>query len=285
MLDAQKLADANATYRPYFQESLAGQSRTLELAQMVESTGAEEEYHFTDELGLPVEFTGSGEMQELKAEAFQIKNKDWSNIVRVHKNEIQDDKTNIVLPRLDNAATTYPRHMRKILIELLLNGFTLNGYDGVPFIGATHPTKDGTQSNYTNLALDPTNFDLAVKAFLGRTDFHGEILDVVPTHLTVGPALRSTAQAIVKASLTTNGGTNTNFGYVELRVEPRITGNQWFLTDESREIKPFILQERQAPQVGDLKQLKAGSPWYVIETDARYNVGFGLWHLIQGCQP
>lgn len=283
MINPEKIAAKLAEYVTYYRESLAKVQAGIYAPMVMEvpSTGSENDYSFLRELASVQEWLGPVAFEQLVAEAFVIKNKDWVQPVKVHRNEIADDKDAMVQTRIDDAAPSFERHQIKLYASLLNDGGTNTGFDGVAFYSASHPRRPGlaNQSNHLGQVLSDTNFNTAYAAVMNLTDYHGERLGLVPTVLEVGPALRATGAAVVKASLGSGGGTNVNFGACELRVNPWITsGTAWFLHCTDRPMRPFIKQMRQEPMVEDPKR-NAGDPWWLIEANARYNMGYGHYAL------
>ena len=78
----------------------------------------------------------------------------------------------------------------------------------------------------------------------------GNPLSVLPVFLLVGPNQRDAAWDLVKNTVTLTGAAgagaaiqNRTLGRAQLRVHPRITGNQWFLLGVKGTIRPVAVQK------------------------------------------
>ena len=80
-------------------------------------------------------------------------------------------------------------------------------------------------------AITIASLAAAEQAMLVQQDDSGTFLNIRPSFLIVGPAKKVEAQQMLTA-VTANANTNVNVfaGTLTLIVEPRITGNQWFLS-------------------------------------------------------
>ncbi len=72
----------------------------------------------------------------------------------------------------------------------------------------------------SSAALDAAAFNAAMTAMMGQVADGGRPMGVTPTTLVVPPALRAAAIEIVKNERLANGGSNPNFGVVDLIVTP-----------------------------------------------------------------
>lgn len=196
--------------------------------------------------------------------------------------------------------------INKLVIDTLVTGNSVLGYDGVAFFGTTHPLDDGnTQSNYSTTALSQTAYRAAATAMMAFTDSVGRPLGIVPRKLLVGPANAYIARDILEAKSRTQGITAaglldassavvaaagidnvvSNDG-VELIVDNFLTGtaaNYWFLIGEAADGKPMIVNIARAPEPKDnTTQYIQGSPTYDFSIEAELAVGFGLWQYAIG---
>lgn len=79
-------------------------------------------------------------------------------------------------------------------------------------------------------AISTTTVGAAEQAMLVQTSAEGGYLSIRPEYLIVGPAKKVEAQQFLTAvSATQTSNVNPYPGTLQLIVEPRITGNQWFL--------------------------------------------------------
>lgn len=134
--------------------------------------------------------------------------------------------------------------------NVVINGFTVAGYDGKPLFAADHPLVDSdeTCSNLIEGALTDANLKAALTLLRKQVDEAGEIIDTHATQLVVCPELEFTAKAIVNSIL--QSGTNNN----DVNTVPNLKvvvwdylsaegKNIWFVQDESYENLTFLTRE------------------------------------------
>lgn len=293
ILDRSKLEDALRGFNALFDQAFGAQTTNIEpLAMRVPSAGPDETYDWMGPLPMMREWIGDRRMDELRAYTQNIVNKRWANGLRVSADDIEDDRLNMVAPRVRALAEMAARHQEKLLMDLLVSGFTTTCYDGQYFFDTDHV--DGNGSSQSNkgtsaLAADGVAYNAAWQAMMSIQDENGEPIGVMPTHLVVGPKLRSIAMGLLEAETLSTGGTNTNFGTAQLIVSPRLVGtydDYWFLIAGGGALKPLILQERKGVEF--IAQDNPDSEGYFNRAEYRFgadwrgNVGFGLWQLAYG---
>lgn len=253
------------------------------------------------------EWLDDRKLNSLRADGFQIRNKDFASGIKIHANDITDDRLGIVMPKIDMLAAKAGLHYGQLIVDALTNGFVTTGpfgtaYDGQAFFSASHKDGDGpTQSNTSGAtALSQAAYDAARVAMWSLQDEEGDPLNIVPTHLLVGPSNERTALEIVQAGVIGNPAgtasiTNVFAGTARVIVSPRLvnaSAGHWFLMSFQQPVRPIILQIREAITsafvTGDenasggqslnrfmRKQLLFGA-------QGRHNVGYGLWQFIHG---
>jgi phage major head subunit gpT-like protein len=292
IIDRSKLEDAFRGFKTSFDMALErAETITDRIATTVQSDGSEEKYNWAGPAPKMREWLGDRRMDELRAYSQTIVNKDWSNGLRIHANDIRDDKLSLVRPRIDALAAEAAYHQEELLMNLLIGGFTQTCYDGQYFFDTDH--SDGgsaSQVNKGTSALDATSFDAALAAMLAITDERGEPIRLAPKTLIVGPKLRAAAKAIVGVERLARGADNYNYQAVDLVISQRLVGtydDYWFVIAEGvGGMKPLILQQREA--VKFVAQDDLESEGYFNRKEFRYgadwsgNVGYGLWQLAYG---
>jgi phage major head subunit gpT-like protein len=238
------------------------------------------------------EWVGQRMVRGLTSRAYQIYNKDYEDTIGFDRDTFDDQKlvdANIGVQLLAEAARQLPFDL---VLDLLRNGHTRVGYDGQNFFDTDHPISlddeiGGTQSNYrTGFPLTRANYltaRTALRSFMGedRRVFPnaGTLLLIVPTEL------EDAANAIVVADNGSPGGntlrgTATVMAWPELSIDP----TTWYLVNPNGTLKPFILQERQAPRfVSKTNPNDENVFWhkeYLFGADARYGAGYGAWWKI-----
>lgn len=261
------------------------------------STANVEEWNWLGDLPDFEEWKGDRELADLEAFKLQIRNKDWSNGVRVHQNTIKDDKLGLVQPSIASLAKKAKTHRVRLMVKMLLNGFDGNAYpevssglayDGKFFFSTTH----ATGSNKLAVVLNKANLEAAELLLSSQTNYTGdEPLELRGTHLIVGPALEATANDLMNPP---EGESQSLKNRYEVVVSPLLRGayaNYWFLVDLDEPVKPFIFQLREeistSAVVGgqnttndSVPRFQRGELWFGAE--ARYNVGAFEFRLAVG---
>lgn len=98
-------------------------------------------------------------------------------------------------------------------------------YDGVALFHASHGNLAGSGG-----AINETTLGAAKAAMRVQTSPEGSVLNLMPKFLIVGPAKEVEAQKMLTAVLAgATGDVNVFSNSMELIVEARLTGNQWYL--------------------------------------------------------
>ena len=103
-------------------------------------------------------------------------------------------------------------------------------------------TKAVFNTDHDNLAgsgaaIDATSLSAARLALRTQTGLSGEPISVTPKFLIVGPAKETQAETVLHSiSATTVDDVNVFSGKLTLIVEPRLTGNQWYVAADPAEI-------------------------------------------------
>lgn len=275
----------------------------------VPSTTSIEEWDWLGDLPGLEEWTGDRIMSTLAAYKLRVANRDWASGIRLHQNNIKDDRLGLFPTNIAMLAQAAKSHRVEMAAEMLLNGFDGvqfpkygNGlaYDGAFFFSTTR----ATGSNKLTTALDSTaaGLDAAELLLESQTNYSGtRKLRIQGTDLIVGPKLAPIAQRLMSQDFITNAaGTATQSnpwkGRYNVIVEPWISGayqNYWFLADLSKPVKPMLFQLREdistsavrGNQGGDndsVPRFKNGEIWFGAE--ARYNEAYFEPRLIVGSQ-
>ncbi len=85
------------------------------------------------------EWIGDRQILSVKANGYEIENKDYEATVAVKRNDIDDDQWAVYGPLMEEMGLTAAQFPDQMLFALLNNGFTIECYDGQPFFDADHP--------------------------------------------------------------------------------------------------------------------------------------------------
>lgn len=307
--NAATLEAARIAFHAAFLEQLGIRTDNplAELYQELPSTANVEEWDWLGDLPDFEEWKGDRFLAGLAAFKLQIRNKNWANGIRVHQNDIKDDKLGLVQPKIGGLADKAKTHRIRLMVKALLAGMgtglypeVSNGiaYDGVTYFSLSH----ATGANKQTLALDAAGIKAAELLLGSQMSYDGlEPLEIRGTHLIVGPKLEATATQLMTSDFLPNtAGTATQSndlkGRYKVLVSPLIRGvadDWWFLADLSQPVKPFIFQLReeittsavlggQGTQNDSVPRFQSGQLWFGAE--ARYNVAPFEFRTIVGSQ-
>jgi phage major head subunit gpT-like protein len=290
------IAAINKGFSLRFQEAFAkANPRYREFVTEVPSTGKSELHGFIDKLPRMREWLGERQLANLVAREFEIANKHLELSFEVDRDDIDDDRLGVYNPKLEMLAEQAAKYPDDLLVALMQNATGLC-YDGQYFFDDDHPVNMddaalGTQSNKLALALSATNYATARAAMGVLKGSDDRPMGVRPTHLVVPPQLEGTARTILNADTIATGETNIWKGSAQLVVWDELAGEAttWYLMDHSRALKPFIFQNRKAPEFNYLTDPNAENVFmkkkFVYGVDARGNAGYGPWFLALKSTP
>lgn len=293
MIDAQKLAAANVSFRTSFFKALQDAPRKYEdIVTKVPSNSPSEIYNWLGRMPMMREWIGERVAHKLAANSHTITNKDWEATLEVDRDDLRYDKLGMVMPQIMDLASADPRKKDELIFALLINGFTDTYgvcYDGQNLFDTDHKAfgpSDASQSNTATAALGATALDAGIQAMNEFTGDDGKRLNIDPTHIVYGPALRAQVRTLLKAERDASGASNTQMGLLQPIMSSQITGNQWFLLDQSKAVRSIILQE-----VGGVNFVSKNTPndegvfWdktFYWGVDSTFNAGYGLWQTCYG---
>lgn len=269
------------------------------VASLKTSTTEEEVYAWHALLPEMREWVGERQFLSLASRYQTIKNRDFERSFEVPQNVIEDDRGGIFsgLPaELGRVAGLWPD---QLVFDAIAAGTSQLAHDGQYFFDTDHPVNPDDP----NSAVQSNKFDYSGSGgFTGanladarskmaslKAD-SGSPLEVRPNILLVPPAQEFAAKQLmhtetvgVAIGSAAAAVQNVLKGSMEVVVAPRLAGtpNVIYLLDCSRGTKPFIFQQRKAPQfvyrdrptdpnVFLRKELQFG-------VDARGAAGYGPW--------
>lgn len=123
--------------------------------------------------------------------------------------------------------------------DVILNGFTVAGYDGVPLFSKEHPLINSTKkvSNLIEGELNDVNLKAALTLMRKQLDEAGNPIAARATQLVVHPDLEFVARTLVESLQT--AGTNNN----DKNVLPRLTVVVMDYLENDQGIKPWFVQD------------------------------------------
>lgn len=121
------------------------------VAQEVPSSTSEAEYAWITAVPDLEEEIGEKRVHDLAAAQYSIRNKPYSNVVRVKRDDYVDDNLGIYNSHFKTAGSKVGKWLSKNVLKMLPRGITSQGlcFDGLPYFSASHPRlSGGVYSNY-----------------------------------------------------------------------------------------------------------------------------------------
>lgn len=221
------------------------------VADEVPSTGSGNIYEDYSELPFMQEWIGDKRIDKASMDKWTVPNKDFSSALEVHKNRIADGQT----ASYGSLAQGMGRNARMLpdqLLSDLVNGiFTAKAWDSELFISAAHGNKMTKALSSATRAAADASLGAALALFAAFKNSAGKSLRLVPNVLYVPPALKLVADTLATADLLDDGKPNPYKGYgLTVVVDPDMTSaTQWMLLCTNGILKPFIYQNREAPNM------------------------------------
>lgn len=276
------------------------------LLEVPSSTTVEEWEWLGDMPGLQA-WDGDRVLATLKAFKMRVTNQDWASGIRLHQNQIKDDKLGLFPASIQMLADAAKYHRIQFTEQLLINGFAgtafptvSNGlaYDGKFFFDTSRVT--GSNRLNGDGALSVANIVAMESQLQKQTTYDGSRkLYLRGTHLFVGPdnvgiATQMLTQDFLPSIAGTASTGNILKGRYQLIECPWFTGSYagyYAIGDLSKPIKPCMFQLRedistsalvgQQGGSGDsVPRFQRGELWFGAE--ARYNVSYFEPRLMVG---
>lgn len=234
-------------------------------------------------------------LQGLEAFRFAITNALYKAGIEVTRSAIEDDRLDLIMPRVRQLGGEAARHPGQLIYELFeSNG---NAYDGIAFFADTRVI--GKSANIDNLRAGAFGSGTVAEFQAGLKeareimrlfqDDQGRPMNLTPNVIVVPAALEETAwQSLAvqrageqdRASLpATITGDFTAGGYRVLTNPFLTTVDDWYVLHVAGAVKPFIYQTRVAPALEGITTPNTESgvirDRFIFSVRARYAVGYG----------
>jgi phage major head subunit gpT-like protein len=309
IVNSDFLTGVMTNFRLAFDNALFDAARNaapwMELAREVPSTTDTENHSWLGTVPKMVDTTQRDlEVSNLLAFNYAITNKTWKAGFEVERSTFEDDRLNMIPPKITQLAEEAARHPGELIMTLPDdNGLA---FDGVAWTGDTRVigASANIDNNKASLGSGTTiagfQADLGAARALLRTfqNDKGRPMNSVGNVVMVPPSLEQVAyQALVIAfpaaaptasnvvPATTDGVIRVN-GY-SIYVNPFLTAggaNDWYLMAVDGSRKPFVYQTRIAPALEGITTPTTETgiirDRFVYTARARYNVGYGDPRLV-----
>lgn len=298
---ASVLQAADTLFRTLFTRALsAAASRYKLVCMIVPSTSKENVYGWLAALPAIKKVIGEYGRKKLQTLGYRLTNEKFGGIIDVPQEDFDDDQLGTYGPAVSSWGERASFVPDTELTDVMCNGFSATAgkdYTGGAFFAANkkaHPKATAfTNKDTGSKKLNAANFEAGLANLQERVDAEGVPLylglDSTKLLLVVCSTDRATADAIVAKTLAA-GGDNPNYNKATVVVWPGLEtraatligagARPWMLLDVSKEVKPFILQERESFALTSLTALNSQQ---VFEQDlfswkvkGRMAIGYGL---------
>ena len=263
-------------------------------AMLVPSGSGQNDYTWLSMFPKMRKWMGDKVIKALEAFKYTVVNNDWEATVEVDRNDIEDDNIGIYAPQAQMAGFSARQLPDEIVSDLKNNAFTNTCYDGQYFYDTDHSVAGASVSNLGTAALSAATAALAAASYgAARTaimsvkDDEGRPLGLLPDTLEVPPALEITGKRLVEMERLADDSPNPYKGTAKLVVNPRLTSTTaWFLHCTSMPVKPFVYQERKAPNFVEQTDAQTDNVFmrkkFRFGAEARAAGGYAFWQMSYG---
>ena len=297
------LAAANTVFETTCNEVLSGQAEGYinRYASKFSADGTSVDLLMVDGLPQVRQWTGSKTYYDLRAYKLNVARAVYEASISQKRVDVDGDRTGIIGKRLAAFARRAPSMYNKLVVDALVANTALC-YDGQALLANSHPNTAGNADNLEAAALTLALLKTAIQAIELRTDELGEPLGLYPDFLLCGPAQRTLALQLTGSVRPVAVGTSSaldaatvggavvleNYvgGELDVGIDPRITGNAWFVMATKGEAKPYYLAEFRAPEA--ISQTAMDDEARFTLDEYRWSIEFdlglvpGAWQAIHG---
>jgi len=276
----------NIIFNKTYAEAIAGQGgdNTEQLFTRVTSTSKDQKYGWLGDVPAIKEWIGDKDTSGLKDAEYTIVNKHWYVSVAIDENEIKDDQTNMIRPRVETMATDMANFPMDLVAELIRDGDTNLAYDGQAFF-ANRTVNDnllaGTGITLAQLKTDMATGRVAMQRFVSDT---GKLFKLKPNVIVCPPELEVSFMELIKstspqdASNYNSAGRNPWSTWITSVISiPELTDtNDWYMFHTLKALKPFIYQDRESPSTQIDQTSRNRNRKIVYSAECRGNGGYGF---------
>jgi len=265
------------------------------LATEIPSDGGEEDYRWLGTMPLFTEWLGDITVEDLADYEYTIKNKHFAGAVGVDRDELEDDKFGLIIPRIQSLAYRALVHRGRRIHTLIANGTTNLAFDGIAFfsnVSAPRVNDNLLAGTLTatggTLAQVQADIDAMRQAMMAFVDDKGEIIGLAPDTFVVHPLyerlFRMVAESSTDPTLTLPSGVKNVFqGWIkEVVVDPALAvadANDFYGFCTEYPIKGLVFQNRQERETWLDDTNKNVNKKLVFGADYRAGYGYALPQL------
>ena len=285
------------SYNKAFSDAFRRSTRNeyKQFCTVIEGTTSEVKLPFLEQLHGMREWIDKRLIQNVASAKLSIVPRHFEQTVAVDVTDIEDDQYGIYTPLIAEMAVSASNMPNDCIVELLQGAENATWMDGAAFFGTTreYGEKGGVISNYATAALTYDSFNTAYDTMTAYRGHGGDLLDVKPSLLVHGSALRIAVADLIHSDIraTAVGDNaavtlpNPNFEKVATLQISGITDSSWFLLDATRPVKPvFMYMRKEASNLVRMDKEDSPSVFYdrqaIYGVDGRCEAAFALPHLV-----
>lgn len=295
MVKGLNIVGMETLFRKEYDAAVAAYSNTnawegvADVGMEIPSTGSEETYRWLQENPEFEIWIGDLKADDLAEYSYAIKNEPFAAAIDVHEDEIEDDKDDVIIRRIQGMAGGDKRKWGKMLHTLLVNGTTNPAFDGVAFFADAGGSRvndnllAGTISaSAPTVAQVLADVDMVIQAMGAFKNTRGELVGIVPDTFVV--SLKAFT-VFTRALLSPTDATNPNakvanpFAGMKLRivVDPGLQDANDFYALATRYPIGALVKQVRSPvesRIDETHRDKNGRLTFLCKF--RGNAGYGL---------
>lgn len=154
IISRQNLTTLNTGFKASYQIGFDGVAPGWkQVATLVPSTTAQEEYGWLGAFPGMREWIGERQIKGISQHGYTVKNRPFEATVGVQRDKIEDDNVGIYAPMMQELGRSAAEHPDTLVYGLLKDGFSTNCYDGQFFFDTDHVVigKDGVERSVSNV--------------------------------------------------------------------------------------------------------------------------------------
>lgn len=284
------LTNFRAIFKQALDEAFAEPNLYDLIATRFDSTSDKESYGWMGSNPTMSEWTDTRIYKAIKAYDYTLTNKHYEGTIAVNRDTMEDDKYNLIRPRIQGLARRALRHWNQMVATQLDDGETLLGFDGVAFFSATHQAigASGVFANVLSGSYSASAANIlsgigaAFAAMQNFKDDKGVPMGLVPDKIVCSPVMYL---PILNALLPGVAGTTRPeaglFSQANIHSTPWVDADtdDWFVLCTKSEVKPIIFQLRKSPEFVGIENPDAEHVFkyneFLYGVDDRFAVGYG----------
>ncbi len=279
IINAETLQALDTGVKKIYNDALKNTKESYkEYATVVKTKNHSVTYGWLEDFPSMKEWISNRDLKDLTAHTYAIAKKDWEASVTITRDDILFDNLGLVTPRVQSLAHTVNQHYNKYIGSLITVNDTC--YDGKPFFATDHAVGGNTVSNTGDAVLSSQTLMNTYSKMLNLKNENNEPYDIEPTMLYIAPNLLSVAMTILNSDQI-DSSSNITKNLVAFKVIPTMADNSWCLVDNSKPIKPFVIQITREAKIekDETDMFKAKKMHYGVDT--MDNAGYTFWQLAQ----